>query len=53
MTDEQRALEFADKLCSSAMNVVAASADPTDNKWNRDSARKDWPVLAMLEFGGA
>jgi hypothetical protein len=35
MTDEQRALEFADKLCSSAMNVVAASAGPTD-KWNRD-----------------
>jgi len=35
MTDEQRALEFADKLCGSAMNVVAASAGPTD-KWNRD-----------------
>jgi hypothetical protein len=36
VTEEQRTLEFADKLYASAMNVVGAATGQIDNKWNRD-----------------
>jgi hypothetical protein len=36
MTDEQKALEFADKLYGSAMNVVGAATGRIDNNWKRD-----------------
>jgi hypothetical protein len=39
MTDEQRALEFADKLYASAMNVVGAGTGPIDNRWNPEDHR--------------
>jgi hypothetical protein len=36
MTEEENALQFADRLYASAMNVVGAATGPLDNKWNRD-----------------
>jgi hypothetical protein len=36
VTDEQKALEFADKLYGSAMNVVSAATGPINNNWKRD-----------------
>lgn len=45
MTDEQKALEFADKLYASAMNVVGAANGQIDNKWNRDPKIIGFTVL--------
>jgi hypothetical protein len=36
VTDEQNALEFADKLYGSAMNVVGAATGRIDGNWKRD-----------------
>jgi hypothetical protein len=47
MTEEQKALGFADKLYASAINVLAAaSGGPVDNKWNRDPKIIGLAILA-------